>query len=88
MIGVPDFTDKEFDNWDDKTREKLTEALRKIQEDATSNVASTEVNFPKGTIFYIADDTSVVIPKGYKKADGTSGTYDASSKPPIPIQKI
>ena len=88
MISVPDFTDKEYDEWNDKTRERLTETLRNIFENATSNIASTEVNFPKGTIFHIADDTSVVIPKGYKKADGTSGTYDASSKPPIPIQKI
>ena len=88
MIGVPDFTDKEFDNWDNKTREKLTESLRKIQEDATSNVASTEVNFPKGMIFYIVDDPTIVIPKGYKKADGTNQTFDVNTKTLIPIQRV
>ena len=87
MMGIPDLTDTQFD--DEKLfRQVLTETLRKLDGGVGANVASTSVDFPYGLVFYIVDDPSVVIPKGYKKADGKSGTFDVTNRTLIPIQRV
>lgn len=84
---IPDFSGKEFDD-EKRFREELTTTLSNLLGEATGRISATEVAFPKGMIFYIVDDPTITIPKGFKIADGTNQTFNVSDKTLLPIQRI
>lgn len=84
MAQVPDFTDKTFD--DAKLfREELTKALRVLSRQVNS---PDDVDLGKNTVLAWVDDGKTPLPDGYKKADGTNGTFDAKTSTIIYIQRV
>lgn len=84
MALIPNLTSKEYDD-PQKLREALQRALDDINRDANKPL---DIVLGDNVILAWVDDGVTPIPRGYKVADGTNGTFDAKTSKIIQIQKV